>query len=168
MFSFFRKSKKDTENVKRNPYQQQNESDNRMYKNNNSDIVPDITKNITNATLLVDDEKINETNTQLASSSVNKMSTKKDVNRGGNVKPCGHGTTAIAPWVPNFSAKRENSSTPPSSPVLDVKKQCKNGQDVQQSEVTASMKLHINLPQNETDNLMTYVHLYYCGPLWTV
>ncbi|KAL3277423.1 hypothetical protein HHI36_012771 [Cryptolaemus montrouzieri] len=39
-----------------------------------------------------------------------------------SIKPCGHGTVAIVPRVPISGSKRENSSTPPASPKLEIKK----------------------------------------------
>lgn len=77
--------------------------------------------------------------------------------RGSGVKPCGHGTTAIAPWVAVLGHRNDNACTPPSSPVLEAKKALKvvqNGlagnaskeEKDEKDTVTASMKLHVNLP----------------------
>ncbi|KAJ8961883.1 hypothetical protein NQ318_021501, partial [Aromia moschata] len=90
--------------------------------------------------------------------------------RGSCVKPCGHGTVAIAPYVPLIGSKRENAGTPPSSPVAELKRpfrisqlnaiqekaspadadrdreEAVNGTKDDRNTVTASMKLHVNLP----------------------
>lgn len=43
--------------------------------------------------------------------------------RGSNVKPCGHGTTAILPRVPPQNARpKKEAPTPPESPIMEVKK----------------------------------------------
>lgn len=77
--------------------------------------------------------------------------------RGSGVKPCGHGTTAISPWVAVLGHRHDNASTPPASPVLEAKKSLKVAQNGlagdagkeekdEKDTVTASMKLHVNLP----------------------
>ncbi|KAF7285420.1 hypothetical protein GWI33_010669 [Rhynchophorus ferrugineus] len=45
--------------------------------------------------------------------------------RGSNVKPCGHGTTAIAPRIPVQGTVKKDVSTPPASPVMEVRKTLK-------------------------------------------
>lgn len=43
--------------------------------------------------------------------------------RGSNVKPCGHGTTAILPRVPPQNARpKKEAPTPPESPIMEIKK----------------------------------------------
>ncbi|KAJ8921978.1 hypothetical protein NQ315_008615 [Exocentrus adspersus] len=74
--------------------------------------------------------------------------------RGSGVKPCGHGTTAIAPWVQVLTKKHENTASPPPSPLAETKNKeftaLQNGLDAgskkEKDTVTASMKLHVNLP----------------------
>lgn len=45
--------------------------------------------------------------------------------RGSSVKPCGHGTTAISPWVPIQTAAKKDVRTPPGSPLMEVKRTVK-------------------------------------------
>ncbi|XP_030758970.1 protein FAM184A isoform X2 [Sitophilus oryzae] len=45
--------------------------------------------------------------------------------RGSCVKPCGHGTTAIAPRVPIQTAPKKEVNSVPSSPVMEVRKTMK-------------------------------------------
>lgn len=40
---------------------------------------------------------------------------------GGGVKPCGHGTIAIAPKIPLSINKRDNQATPPDSPKAEAR-----------------------------------------------
>lgn len=92
--------------------------------------------------------------------------------RKGTVKPCGHGTTAITPWVPPHSIGRDSRSPTP-SPVLDVRKQfsSSNIENIEQthkelknsdsfigpeggtSTIVSSMKLHINIPEKILQNI---------------
>lgn len=46
----------------------------------------------------------------------------KETNRGGRVKPCGHGTVAVAPKIPLQANKRDNAETPPDSPKAERNK----------------------------------------------
>ncbi|XP_018561580.1 protein FAM184A isoform X2 [Anoplophora glabripennis] len=81
--------------------------------------------------------------------------------RGSGVKPCGHGTTAIAPWVAVLGHRHDSANTPPASPVLEAKKALKvvqNGVDEkagkeEKDTVTASMKLHVNLPITSSEKI---------------
>lgn len=49
------------------------------------------------------------------------LDTPKEASRGGGVKPCGHGTVAIAPKIPLAFGKRDNPETPPDSPKAEMK-----------------------------------------------
>ncbi|KAJ8983029.1 hypothetical protein NQ317_014326 [Molorchus minor] len=75
--------------------------------------------------------------------------------RGSCVKPCGHGTVAIAPYVPVTGTKRENSGTPLLKPFKAAQPQLKgideNGttdgaKKGDEDAVNASIKLHVDLP----------------------
>lgn len=90
------------------------------------------------------------------------------------VKPCGHGTTAITPRIPVLSSNRSNNPSPASSPILEIRKHFRitgienvkvpkeenpnvDGKDdmdhdEEQNTLTASMKLHVNLPAPNAEN----------------
>lgn len=90
------------------------------------------------------------------------------------VKPCGHGTTAIMPRIPVLTGSLSNNSSPSSSPILEIRKHFRitgienlNNQkeeppkveekddmehDGEQNTLTASMKLHVNLPTTPADS----------------
>lgn len=155
MFSFFKRSKKETESKENkekraNEYYEDALPTLDMCKNKaeispqggkqqSSIVLPEIAVWESGA-ILVSGDVVSETNDASNLSSENLQN--ESMNRGNvaftyanmlrkselakegksqSVKPCGHGTVAIAPRVPPSAARRENNATPPDSPKTDVK-----------------------------------------------
>lgn len=156
MFSFFRKSKKDSDSIsggvnkkhKDSASPARNHKD--MCKNNitieNVESAPQCANVVATvatevATLEqpesasatgIGDTVNDETNTKYDNTSENatmSVSSKaqtytnmlRESSRGGGVKPCGHGTIAIAPKVPLSINKRDTTDTPPGSPKAELR-----------------------------------------------
>ncbi|XP_063909487.1 protein FAM184A isoform X2 [Zophobas morio] len=128
MFSFFRRSKKDKERATPE-----------MCKNTSDAVAPtppepEIVSNAVSSEVTADEK--NEPNDSMCeracpSAPIGTISyaavLKQPEARGGSVKPCGHGTTGVAPRPP-VRYTRSSTGTPPSSPKLDLKKVARNAE----------------------------------------
>nr|CAI5848722.1 unnamed protein product [Callosobruchus analis] len=140
MFSFFKKSKKDATEKKKDPASPTNNvpGKNNSESTSSGESVPNYSyqsrKNANECGGAVTNEKndVNSANPDLiasttmfdGSSSSHSPSPKPVERRGSSgVKPCGHGTVAISPRVAVTGERRESAATPPASPVLEVKRQ---------------------------------------------
>ncbi|XP_044258106.1 protein FAM184A-like isoform X3 [Tribolium madens] len=162
MFSFFRRSKKESDRK----YKDADASPTLdMCKNNKvEDIVVPTTSEIglreipTNAVISDEKNDSNETMCENTAPISYAHVVKKPERewRGVCVKPCGHGTTAISPSVPILVGKRD-TNTPPSSPKLDLKKTTKveqqNSSDKSPTESSANSPL-VNGNDSEKKNLI--------------
>nr|CAH7735947.1 unnamed protein product [Callosobruchus chinensis] len=140
MFSFFKKSKKDATEKKKDLASPSNNvpGKNNSESTSSGESVPNYShqsrKNANECGSAVTNEKndVNSANPDLiasttmfdGSSSSHSPSPKPVERRGSSgVKPCGHGTVAISPRVVVTGERRESAATPPASPVLEVKRQ---------------------------------------------
>ncbi|VEN40206.1 unnamed protein product [Callosobruchus maculatus] len=138
MFSFFKKSKKDGTEKKKDPASPTNNvpGKNNSESTSSGESVPNYShqsrKNANECGGTATNEKndVNSANPDLIASTTmfdgsSSAAHSKPVERRGSsgVKPCGHGTVAIAPRVVVTGERRESAATPPASPVLEVKRQ---------------------------------------------
>lgn len=162
MFSFFRKSKKDSDSSAGGANKKHKDKENsasparnhkEMCKNNitiqnvesapqcaNVSVVPSVATEVAlpktvepeTASESGGETEIAETKTKNDDPSENatmSVSSKaqtysnmlKETSRGGRVKPCGHGTIAVAPKIPLPMNKRDNTDTPPGSPKAEMR-----------------------------------------------
>ncbi|CAG9823515.1 unnamed protein product [Phaedon cochleariae] len=146
MFSFFKKSKKDSDKKNRDQFQNKesksqqgenpgknnrdeivnksaSESDSEPLPNNFSESETVPRKNVPNAatSAVTESEKTDANPDIIATMSQIPVETPKKPPPFG-AKPCGHGTTPISPRVPPAPANRSNNSTPTASPVLELRK----------------------------------------------
>ncbi|XP_049821695.1 protein FAM184A-like isoform X2 [Aethina tumida] len=92
-----------------------------------NDTKPANNKNCETKTMCDDGASVQHAPPTISYASMLKKTEVRDNNvRSSCVKPCGHGTTAISPRIPVIAGKRESSATPPSSPVLEIKRHFRN------------------------------------------
>lgn len=130
MFSFFKRSKKENEKIRKDAGEKEREE---MGKNNrDTDFAPstpptselrlecEIPANAVASEVTTLNEKNDSTNEKMSTISAVSYSGVLRKAERGSVKPCGHGTTGISPSIPLLST-RKNSSTPPPSPKFVAK-----------------------------------------------